>query len=98
MNQDPNDDGTASHPSPSEATVTMAILEDLRPRAGHEGGSTAKVMTNATFWGADPTEVGKLVVATTTLPFVIWSAGLSLFLSSWMTSVDLMAPLPSAKT
>ncbi len=75
----------------AEQAATTAVLEDLR----HDGEKMVEETIEAArdarpfSWDVDPQDMARALTSAATLPWVIWSTGMSLAYSMWLTPIDL---------
>ncbi|OWO93413.1 hypothetical protein B5E41_19280 [Rhizobium esperanzae] len=79
------------NPSATEQAATASVLEDMQ-KASLETRQPepAAVLFS---WELDPPELAKLISEVMTLPIVLWSTGISLTYSLWLSSL-----LPARET
>jgi len=74
-----------------EQAATSAVLEDLRHDSEKAAEATAELMRDvrAFSWDVDPQDLAKALSIAATLPWIIWSTGMSLAYSMWLTPIDM---------
>jgi hypothetical protein len=74
-----------------EQAATSAVLEDLRRDREKTTDATAEMMRDVRpfSWDVDPQELGKALSTAATLPWIVWSTGMALAYSMWLTPVDM---------
>jgi hypothetical protein len=74
-----------------EQAATYAVLEDLRHDSEKAAEATAELGRDLRpfSWDVDPQELAKALSTAAALPWVIWSTGMSLAYSMWLTPIDI---------
>ncbi|ABC91404.1 hypothetical protein RHE_CH02632 [Rhizobium etli CFN 42] len=79
------------NPPAAEQAATASVLEDMQ-KASPEAGQPEPA-AELFSWELDPPELAKLISEVITLPMVLWSTGISLTYSLWLSSL-----LPARET
>ncbi|ANK86290.1 MULTISPECIES: hypothetical protein [unclassified Rhizobium] len=79
------------NPSAAEQAVTASVLEDMQKTSLEAGQPEPAAVLFS--WELDPPELAKLISEVMTLPIVLWSTGMTLTYSLWLSSL-----LPARET
>ncbi|WP_434732746.1 hypothetical protein NL154_12300 [Rhizobium sp. YTUHZ044] len=79
------------NPSAAEQAATASVLEDMQ-KASTETRQPEPAAALFS-WEIDPPELAKLISEVMTLPMILWSTGISLTYSLWLSSL-----LPARET
>ena len=79
------------NPSAAEQAVTASVLEDMQKTSLESGQPEAAAVLFS--WEIDPPELAKLISEMMTLPMILWSTGMTLTYSLWLSSL-----LPARET
>ncbi|MDO3436608.1 hypothetical protein QWJ46_28650 [Rhizobium sp. CBN3] len=79
------------NPSAAEQAVTASVLDEMQ-KASPETGQPEPAAALFS-WELDPQDMAKLISEVMTLPMVLWSTGISLTYSLWLSSL-----LPARQT